>query len=201
MNRSTSPRRRRRAALIALFALLLLFVWWLWPDGRLARARALRQELFAEAARSLPPEQRRAKFEELRQATAQLSPAQRRELAQDGLRRRQEELQRYAKLPPAQKRQYLDQQINHQEQMRRQLQQAGGPGGRPPGGAAFGAGRGGPNGRPRTPEERERLRQQRLDATTPEFRSLMDQFRKDLEARRRQRGLPAGAGGFGGPRR
>src|SRR5262245_59916245 len=121
MDRPTPPRRRRRAIVIALFALLLLFDWWLWPDGRLARARALRQELSADASRSLPPEQRRARFEELRQTTAQLSPGQRRELAQDALKRRQEELQRYAKLTPAEKRQYLDRQINRQEQMRQQF--------------------------------------------------------------------------------
>jgi hypothetical protein len=30
----------------------------------------------------------------------------------------------------------------------------------------------------------------RLDATTPQFRALMDQLRKDLAARRQQRGLP-----------
>ena len=41
-----------------------------------------------------------------------------------------------------------------------------------------------------SPEERERRRKERLDRTTPEFRARMDQFRKDMNARRQQRGLP-----------
>jgi hypothetical protein len=78
----------------------------------------------------------------------------------------------------------------------------GGPGGGPgfgPGGPRGGPG-GGRDGRPRTPEERERRRQQRLDRTTPELRALTDLHRKDLEARRKQRGLPPAPGGRGGPR-
>src|SRR5437762_11003431 len=96
------PRRRRRALL--LLPLLLLLGWWLWPDGRLAKARELQTELFAEGT-TLTPEERRAKFEQLRTVTRQMSESQRRELGRDMQRRREEELQRYTQLPPAQKRQ------------------------------------------------------------------------------------------------
>ena len=196
-----APKWRRRAAWAGTGLLLVLLAWWLWPDGRLARARELRAELFSDAGRNLSPEERRAKFGEMRQTMANLSPQQRDELGKEMMQRRLEQLRRYAQLPPAEKRQALDRDIARQEQMRQRMQANGGQrGGGPNGGPGPGMGPGGPRGGPRTPEERERARQRRLDSTTPEFRALTDQYRKDLEARRQQRGLPP-APGFGrGPR-
>jgi hypothetical protein len=182
------PRRRRRWLL--LVPLLLLLVWWLWPDGRLAKARELQNELFSEASRSLSPEDRRTKFEALRTVTRAMSDSQRRELAGDMMRRREEDLKRYAQMTPAEKRDRLDRDINRGEQRRQQ--QAGRPGGGgaggPPGGPR--AWSGGLGGRPKTPEDREHRRQRRLDHTTPELRELTDQYRHDLAARRQERGLP-----------
>jgi hypothetical protein len=198
MDRPEPNRRRRRAALALLLFLLALLTWWLWPDGRLARARDLQRGLFAESGRSLPPEQRRAKFTEFRQAMAGLSPWQRAELGQDMMKRRMEELKRYAKMSPSEKRKALDNDIRRQEEMRRRRQANGGPA-RPGGGAAGPGGPRGLGGRPQTPEEREQRRQRRLDHTTPEFRALTDQYRRDLAARRQQLGLPP-APGFIGPR-
>jgi hypothetical protein len=197
----TTP-RRRRATWAALALALALLVWLIWPDRNLARVRALQQELFGEAGRALPPEERQARFAELRTATQKLSSAQRQELAQDGMRRQQDEMARYFQLSPVQKRQYLDQQINRQEEARRRMQQqpaagnrpAGGPGG--PGGFARGPGGRGDRSPP-TAQERERRRQMMLDRTTPVQRAHRDQFRKDMELRRQQRGLPPTPPGFG----
>src|SRR6476620_8356869 len=111
MTERPAPRRRRRAWLLLLLVILLLG-WWLWPDGRLARARALQRELFAESAKGLPPDQRRAKFQEFRTTTAALSAGQRRELSQDMMKRRLADLQNYAKMSPKQKRDHLDGLIN-----------------------------------------------------------------------------------------
>jgi hypothetical protein len=174
-----------------LLLVLLLLGWWLRPDGRLARARALQQELFAASAKGMPSDQRRSKFEELRKTTQGMSASQRQELSRDMMKRRQADLERYAKMTPKEKRDYLDGQINRQEEMAKRMQ-ANAAAGRPPGGPGFGAGGGpgGPNRRASTAEEREHRRQRMLDATTPEFRSLMDQYRHDLAARRQQRGLP-----------
>jgi hypothetical protein len=74
------------------------------------------------------------------------------------------------------------------EQMRQQMAQRNQ--GQPNGSGTFGAG---PNGNrpPMSDEDRDRRRKERLDQTTPEFRALMDQFRKDMAARRAQRGMPA----------
>jgi hypothetical protein len=182
------PRRRRRYWLLALL-LLLLFGWWLWPDGRLARAKELQSELFAEDS-TLSPEDRRAKFEEFRTVTRGMSDSQRRELGREMQRRREDDLRRYTHLSPAEKKQRLDRDINRQEQMRQRMQNnpggGGGPGGGPPRGGFGGPG----GGRPNTPESRERGRQQYLDHTTPEYRELRDQYRRDLDARRKERGLP-----------
>jgi hypothetical protein len=194
------PRRRRRA-LFALLPLLLLFGWWLWPDGRLARAKELQNELFSENSASLSPDNRRSKFEELRTVTKQMSESQRRELSRDMQKRREAELRAYTQLSPAEKRKRLDRDIERQvkAQQRAQAKPAGAPARGGPGGGPSGPG--GPNGgRPSTPESREQHRKQYLDHTTPEYRDLRDQYRRDLDARRKERGLPPTPSGGRGPR-
>ena len=51
----------------------------------------------------------------------------------------------------------------------------------------------GPGGNPPSKEEMDRRRKQALDRSTPEERAQRDQFRRDLDNRRRQRGLPVPA--------
>jgi hypothetical protein len=182
---------RRRAVLLTALALLLLLlgllgVWSAKSARQAAKVRQLQQELFGGAARNLPPEERRARFEELRAATAKLTDGQRRELRAEAGQRRRAELARYFTLSKAEKTRYLDQQIDRMEEMRRNFAARGGPNGAGPNGGGPGAG----PPRPRTPEEREQRRKQRLDETTPQERAQRDQFRHDLEARRSQRGLP-----------
>jgi hypothetical protein len=126
-----------------------------------------------------------------------LTPEQRNQLMADGRRRATEEMERYHALASADKKKYLDQQIKRMEEMRQRMQQqqqagAANTGPRP-------GGFGNPQGGPRTPEDRERRRQQRLDNTTPRERELRDQFRKDMEYRRRELGLPPMGQGGGRP--
>jgi hypothetical protein len=163
--------------LLLLLLLLLLLGWWLWPNGRLAKARELQAELFAENS-GLSPEDRRAKFEQLRNVTRQLSDSQRRELGRGMMDRRTEQLRRYVQMSPADRRTQLDRDIQRQEQFRQRRQDNPPPNG------------GGGNGRPSTPEDRERWRQQMLDNTTPEYRELRDQYRRDMAQRRQELGLP-----------
>ena len=184
--------RRRKIALGSI--LLLLLVWLLWPDRTLAKVRALRGDL---ADKSISPEEREAKAQQLRSAMQSLTPEQRNQLMADGRRRATEEMERYHALAAADKKKYLDQQIKRMEEMRQRMQQqqqagAANAGPRPSGAGSFGN----PQGGPQTPEDRERRRQQRLDNTTPRERELRDQFRKDMESRRRELGLPPmGQGG------
>jgi len=180
--------RRRLAILAVIFAL----VWWLWPNNQLVRVEALQREL---ANQELTGEERQQKFQELRAAMAQLTPEQRAQMGNRGQQRMQEQMNRYFQMTPAEKTAYLDQQINREQQMAQQMQNGakakGGFGGGPPGGGSGPASKG-----PRSDEDREKGRQRRLDATSPEFRAQMDQFRKDMNARRQQRGL--GPSRFGG---
>ncbi|HTK75327.1 MAG TPA: hypothetical protein VL371_08715 [Gemmataceae bacterium] len=201
-----STPRRRRIGWTALAVALVLLVWLLWPNRNLARVRALQGELFGEAGKALSPEQRQEKFNALREATRNLSPAQRDELARDGMRRQSDQMARYVKMTPQEKRRYLDEQINRQEEMRRRMQQqpaanGNGPAGAP-GGLGMASGTGGRGNRPPpTAEEKEKRRKQMLDRTTPELRENRDQFRRDMEARRQQRGLPPTPSGGGRGRR
>jgi len=176
--------KRRWVRRTALLVLLLFLMFGLYrairPDPNLKKIKQLREE-FAKT-KALTPDQRR----EMRSAMAQLSPTQREALAAEGRQRFEDQLRRYAQMTPAEKVRHLDEQIKRGEQMRQQFAQ------RPqtPGGG-FGAG---PRTSSHSPEERERRRRERLNQTTPEFRALMDLYRKDMTARRQQLGLPAMGG-------
>jgi hypothetical protein len=197
MHQPMSKRRwLRRSVLLALLLLVAYGSYRLVrPDPNLKKVRRLQSEFASAQAKEWTPEQRREKFQEMRTAMEQLTPAQRDDLAAERQKRFEDELRRYAQLSPAEKIRHLDEQINRAERMRQQFAQrnANGSGQRAAsqGPGAFGAGgprQGGP-GRNASPEERERRRKERLNNTSPEFRALLDNFRKDMENRRRQRGL------------
>jgi hypothetical protein len=179
-----TPRDRRKWLL--LIPLVLVLAWWLWPDGRLAKARELREELFSDAAQSLSPEDRQAKFEQFRETTRNLSESQRREWSKDMRKRQEDDLRRYSQSSPAEKKQRLDRDIKRQQDMQQRMQNN--PNGGPPGG--FGGRGGGGPGRPTTPEDREKWRKLMLDNTSPELREFRDQYRRDMAARRQELGLP-----------
>jgi hypothetical protein len=200
------PNRWRDRILLtaaAVLAVLILFGFFgrVRARAQMAKVKTLQQELSTPAARQLPADQRRAKFDELRQASAKLTDEQRRGLAADMRKRRLGELKHYAALSRADQIHQLDELINRAEAARRN----GGPGG-PGGFGGFGGpgrppnvggpgGAGGPGGSPLSAEDREKRRKERLDHTTPEERALFDRFRHDLAARRTQRGLPPGGPG------
>ncbi len=190
---SLGNRKRRRALLAILLLLALGYAGYraFGTDADLERVKELRQEL---SAKDLTPEQRRAAAQRLRDALGKLSPEQRRaagrEMAQERNKRMAERLQEYARMSPREKTRHLDEQIKRMEDMRRQMQARQGTGSSP---SQFGPGQGpGGGNRPApTAAEREQWRKQRLDDTTPEFRAQLDQYRKDIQARRQQLGLPA----------
>src|SRR5947209_18134086 len=77
------PRRRKRWLLLLLLLLLLTggAVWATRPDPHLVRAKELQAELFSPEARNLPPEERKAKFEQYRAELKSLTPEQKKELS------------------------------------------------------------------------------------------------------------------------
>ena len=195
------PRRRwrRRAALLLLLLGIGGLVWAFRPDPHLARAQELQKELFGPGAKNISPDERKAKFAEYRDEVKRLNDDQKWELSAPMREKRKAEMDRYFAMSPKEKVKYLDEQIDRSEKMRKEREKKSGPGnGGPPGGGfAFGgqggakAGGGGPGGAAgRSPEEIEKRRKQHLDRTSPEERARMDQLRKDMDDRRRQRGLP-----------
>jgi hypothetical protein len=192
---SSKPRRRWKRYLGLLLLLLLGYGTYraVRPDPNLKKVKELQAQFGSAEAKAWTPEQRQEKGREMRAAMGRLSESQRQALADEGRQAFQRQLEQYARMSPTEKARHLDDAINQSEQRRQQMAQRGpGTGGPRPGGGAPG-GPGGPRG-PSSPEEREKRRKERLDRTTPEFRALMDQYRKDMEARRRQRGLPVGGG-------
>jgi exonuclease VII large subunit len=185
----SEPNRKRRWYRLGALLLLLLLGFVtdraVRPDPNLKKLKQLRAD-FAAHGKEWTPDQRQEKGKQMRDAMAKLSPGQRDALAAEGRQRFQQELERYARMSAAEKKHYLDERIDRMEKMRQQFAQRnpGGTGG--PG--AFGAGPGG-RGQGMSAEQREQRRKERLDRTTPEFRALMDQFRKDMNQRRQQRGL------------
>jgi len=185
-------RRWVRRGALAILVLLLAFGLYraVRPDPNLKKLKQLREE-FAAQGKNWTPEQRQEKGREMRTAMSKLSPTQREALAAEGRQRFEEQLRHYAQMTPAEKARHLDDQIRRGEQMRQQLGQ------RPQGPGPNGLGAG-PRGGNLSQEERDKRRKERLNNTTPEFRALMDQYRKDLASRRQQLGLPGMGGGGGG---
>ena len=177
--------RKTRRVVAALFLLLCLLALWLFgPDRKVARAKALRDELFSAAGKQLAPEQRKQRWDEYRTLTKGMTPAQRDSLSAEGRKRRQQEIGRYFRLSPRERTAYLDAQIRREQQMQQKMQARGGPPGkgRGPGGNSAASSK-------RSEQERDQSRQGRLDSSSPAERAQMAQFRKELATRRQQLGI------------
>jgi curved DNA-binding protein CbpA len=190
----SQSKRKRRWILLAL--LLLIGVSYgsyraFGTNPELERVKEIRQEL---ASKDLTPEQRREAFRRLREAMEKLSAEQRRAMAAEGRKRFEEQLKQYAQMSAQEKVRYLDEQIKRSEERRRKQAEAGqGAGGARGGPSSTPAGANGASDPDRpapSAADRELRRKERLDETTPEFRAGMDQYRKDMAARRAQLGLP-----------
>lgn len=195
-----------RRSLVLLLLLLISYGSYraIRTNPNLKKVRKLQEEFTSAAATDWTPEQRREKGQEMRAAMEKLTPEQRDSLSAERQKQFEEQMRRYTQMSPTEKIRHLDGQIDRGEKMRQQFAQRTSstpngngqrPQGSPPGG--FGAGpsgtlSGGPGGsgsQPISAEDREKRRKERLDKSTPEFRAMMDNYRTDLEARRKQRGL------------
>jgi hypothetical protein len=183
--------KRQWSILAFVFVLLLTGAGLRFFRGspQLSKVKRMREELFSSSASQATPEERRAKMNAFSKEQEKLSPSERKEVWADARRAREKELERYAKLSQEDKAAYLDQRIDRMEAARQSANAANTP--------RFGN-QG--NRTPLSPDERERLRKERLDSTTPEYRALRDQFFHDMAARRAQRGLGNPAWGSMGPR-
>jgi hypothetical protein len=108
----------------------------------------------------------------------------------------------YFTATPAERRAVLDRQIDQEETMRKAFETGGAVmnafGGRPreggTAGAGGGGGRGGGGGPPQggSDNDRNRWRKNMIDRTTPEERARYTEYRRAMEKRREERGLPSG---------
>lgn len=200
MNDNDNPPRGRRWKLgLALLLLLLGVGWYCWPDGRVNTAKRLRDELTGEKGKALSPDQRQEKWRQYRQAMEKMTPAQREVLRAEDRKRQAAEMGKYFRLSPAEKTRHLDERIKRMTQMSQNRPAGQGGTNRGPAGAGQ-ASRGSAGVSPstggRTPAARDGRRQDRLDGSSPAQRAMFAQYMSDLNARRRQLGLPTG-----GPRR
>ena len=185
------PRRRWRwLALLLLLFLLLGTVWAVRPNSHMSRVQALQKEL--AKGESLSSEERKAKFTELRNEMKNLTEDQKWELAAPMREKQKAEMDRYFALAPKERTKYLDERIDKSEKMRKEWEQKAGASksGPPPGGGFGGSGGRPGSGSAKSSEEIEKGRKARLDRTSPEERAQNDQFRKEMNDRRKQRGLP-----------
>jgi hypothetical protein len=191
--------RKQWLTLALVFVLLLtgLGLRFFRGHARMERLRKLRDEAFSPAALQASPAERREKMEAFRKEQEKLSPAERKEIWADLRKGREKELERYHKMSKEEKAAVLDERIDQMEAMRASRQRMNGGNGPRNGGSGETPARAGTSTENRggranlSQDDRERLRKDMLDSTTPEERALRDQFFKDLQARRAQRGLPS----------
>src|SRR5262245_42489931 len=107
--------RHRRLTWTSVLVVFLLAVWFFWPDRRLDQVKALQKELFSPEAKKMAPEERKQRWQALRQATDRLSVEQKQTLSREREQRFEQELMRYAKLPKKEQLAYLDKQIDGME--------------------------------------------------------------------------------------
>ena len=202
--------KNRTAWLAGLCFVVLLAVacglgWWLinGADPRVAHVEQLQQEL-ATLGNDSDPQVRREKFAELRREMEALPDSQRQELresmGQMFQQRMADQVHRFNQLAPAERTAFLDAEIDRMEKMRAAGGgRPGGPG-RPPGsgrptgmaggpGGGGGPGQGGPRG-PRSEEQRDARRRNRLDNSSPEQRAEFAVYIEAMRERRKARGLP-----------
>ncbi len=209
-----SKRKKIAVAIVAvlLFVGCALWVRHAWANAQMEKVQRMQEELFA-GGRPKPED-----FDKLRKEMEKLSPDQRDELMERGMRRGMERgrkrIDDYFKAPPNQRRDVLDKQIAEDEQRRKEWEKRrkenGDGNGQPPGNgsnpngqnAGQGGSQGGQAGRGRnqnqSPEARSANRNRMLDHTTPDQRAMMAAYHAAMTQRRIQLGLPIGGRPHGG---
>jgi hypothetical protein len=186
-----------------LLALALVLVGggslWAWrhfrDDPEIARMTALGEQVRADS-KNLPEDKRRELWRQFGEEMRQLSPDQRRALfaanRERWQEREQQSMEDFFALAPPDRQKALDKRIDEDERRKKEAQkrraQQGtkvGQGGGPMRTGQF-AGR----GQNRTLEEKSARRNQMLDRSSPEQRAMRAEFRRLMDERRRQRGLP-----------
>lgn len=176
--------RRKRMFVLAIVVPLAGLIWFLLPerpDPQLIKVQQMQEKLFDRTAK-MEPGKRREAFGQLRQEFEKLTPEQRDQLMRENppppMRQMQENIVAFFQLPEEERTAALDKQIDEFEKMRKQFERNRGDG--PPG--PF---------RNMSEAQRNEFRRKMLDNSTAQQRGMFGEYFQALEARRRQRGLPA----------
>jgi hypothetical protein len=211
------------AAILGGLALLAFLVAWLlgWirftPDPRVLEIRAMQEEARQKMTASGGPKTAAeataamASMGQIRDKIEALPPNLRQQVERSGgsmfreaFRARMNE---YFTAAPQQRLAVLDRQIDQEEMMQKAFDAGrgvmaavggGGSGGNAAAGGSGAAGGGGDANRgrrgSRTQEDGNKWRKSMIDRTTPEQRARYGEYRRAMEERRENRGLPAGHG-------
>lgn len=207
-------------AAIAILALVAFLIAWLggWirftTDPRVAEIQKMQEEARQKFAANGGPQTLAEATEAvtamatIRQKTEALPASLRPQVERSGgsvfrsaMRQR---IDAYFALPPAKRQAELDRQIKQEEMMRNAFEAAskvagffggGGTGGGDRGGQGGGQGGGPPGGGPprgATQEGVNKWRKQIIDSTTPEQRARYVEYRRAMDQRRKELGMPTG---------
>lgn len=184
----------KRVAVISSLILLLVIAAAAWAyfrtDPVVAEMQQLQDEMFAN--RDLPEAERRAQWDSFRQRMDGLTDAQRGALRSAGRDRweqfAQQRMDQFFQLSPAEKRKQLDEMIDRMENRNRNSNPNAGRGGR------------GDRGGNMSDAQRAQRGKERLDRTSPKMRAQFTEYRRLLNDRRAERGLPPSEGRPGGGR-
>jgi len=180
----------KRKFTIATVMILVIVVGTAWAlgyfrgtDPVVAELQQMRDQMFTN--RDLPEAERRAEWQNFRQRMDSLTDAQRdafRQSSRDGWRQFAEQrMDEFFTLPPAEQQQRLDEILDRMIERQRQREQNP---------TARDRGNRGGRGRNLTDAQRDERRKRRLDRTDPKMRAQFSEFRRMLNERAQQRGLP-----------
>lgn len=166
------------------------------PNPQVAAIQELRSKLDSPDAKKMPREERHKLRAELRKKFEELPEDQRREMMSKGhgdfqahMQKRMDEL---FTLPPEKRTAAIDKMIDEGESRQRKRSERGAnktAGNRGQGGGPGGWGRRGGGG-PQSENARNERRKRMMANTTPKQRAQFQEFRRLVENRRRERGLP-----------
>lgn len=189
---------KNKKTVLALLIVLSLggVVWALLPPGpdpQMVKVQQLQEKIFDE---KVTDEQRRAMFGEIRKEAEKLTEEQRMTLMRENpfAKRMQQTVVAYFDLPEKDRKAALDKDIDRFEKFRKDMEKRRASGDRPPGPPGGFGNRGNMDA-----GQRNQFQKKMLDNTSPTERAMFTEYFKDMENRRRERGLPT-LGGPGGPR-
>ena len=198
--------------LLSVFAGIAWAAWQPSVDPQLAELQEMREKLDAKGEEKLPKAERRQLFREMRDKFEKLPPELQKQAFDAGRPQFQQFMEQrlddFFALKPEQQKAELDKRIDEMEKRdkRRQERQAArktaGNGAtatqsasaRPGGDRGDRSGWGGWGGRNMTDKQRQQMRKEMLNSTTPQMRAKFTEFRRMMDDRRKERGLPPGRG-------